>query len=228
MTTRIGPRDVRVARPRLRGPRRAGSPGPRPPPASGDPVAATHQGPSAENGPRCGGCPVCFAPGWCALFPGGGGGALVAPARPFGGRVGLAPPVLRRLSPPPPAPPLEESGLGVDQCPQLLPPPPPPWGGSATPEGGGGPCPPLWPMAPPPPPYAGGRCPQKYLLGLGRGGGKMRTRFYPHPTRVCPSRRCADARDACTRSPCAPSCPAVPPWGERGGRGELLEPSLLV
>ena len=53
VATRVGPRDVGGAAPRLRGPRRAGSPGPQQPPVEGGHVAARHHGPSAENGPGC-------------------------------------------------------------------------------------------------------------------------------------------------------------------------------
>ena len=51
VATRAGPRDVRGASPGLRGLCRAGTPGPQRPPAAGGHVAATHQGPSAKNGP---------------------------------------------------------------------------------------------------------------------------------------------------------------------------------
>ena len=56
----------------------------------------------------------------------GGETALVAPARPLGGGVGPAPPVLRRSPPPPPArrPRGMGVGVGVDRRPLLLPPPP--------------------------------------------------------------------------------------------------------
>ena len=53
VATRAGPHDVRGASLGLRGPRGAGTPGPQRPPAGGGHVAATHQGPSAENGPGC-------------------------------------------------------------------------------------------------------------------------------------------------------------------------------
>ena len=53
VATRARPRDVRLAGPGLRGPRGAGTPGPKRPPAAGGHIATTHHRPSPENGPRC-------------------------------------------------------------------------------------------------------------------------------------------------------------------------------
>ena len=50
----------------------------------------------------------------------------------------------------------------------------------------------------------------------------MRTRLYPHQTRVCPPGRPAGARDACSRSRCALPCPRVP--SERSGKGCVRPP----
>ena len=148
--------------------------------------------------------------------------ALVAPARPLGGRVGPAPPVLRRSPPPPPVrrPPRDGDG-GRPTSPA----PAPPLGGGPRPRGGGGcQCPPLWLMTPPVPPSAGGRCPQKYPPALGRGGG-VRTRLYP-PPRVCVRPGALPAR--VTPVPRVPPVPGGSPWEERGGREGLPEPSPLV
>ena len=51
----------------------------------------------------------------------------------------------------------------------------------------------------------------------------MRTRLYP-PTRVCPSRRPASARDACSPFPCLPHCPVVSPRGSGEGEKGCLSP----
>ena len=106
----------------------------------------------------------------------------------------------------------------------MSPAPAPPFGGRLRPPGGGGgQCPPLWLMTPPAPPSAGGRCPQKYPPALGREGGDEDAVVTP-PTRVCPPGRPAGARDACSRSPCAPPCPAVPPGRSGEGRKGCLSP----
>ena len=153
--------------------------------------------------------------------------ALVAPARPLGGGGSSSTRAAEVAASAPCALPPRGMGVGVDRCPLLL--PPPPWGGVRDPRGGGGggggQCPPLWLVTPPAPPSADGRCPQKYPPALGREGGGGEDAAVAPPTRVCLSGRPAGARDACSRSPCAPPCPAGPPGGSgEGGKGCLSPP----
>ena len=151
----------------------------------------------------------------------GGENALVAPTRPLGGGVGPAPLVPRRSPSSPLArrPPRDGGGGRLIS----LAPAPPPWGGGVCDPLGGGQCPPMSLRTPPGLPSASRRCPRKYPPALGREGGD--DAIVRPPTRVCPSGCPAGACDACSRSPCAPPCPAVPPGGSgEGGKGCLSPP----
>ena len=141
-----------------------------------------------EGGHGCLGCP--------GTAPGGEGRSRSTYAAEVAASAPCAPP-------PPPW-----DGGGVNRRPLIL---PPPLGGIRGPRWGVNP--PLWQMTPPKPPSAGGRCPQKYLPALGRGGGDEDAVVHPPPVCVRPGALTARA----TPVPRVPApCPAVP----RGRSGE--------
>ena len=170
-------------------------------------------------------CPVRFPPSRCSLFRGGevGRNYLGCPGTaPWGGG-GVQLHFYcggRRL------PPLRAAPKGWGWGSTDVPCSPPPPAKSASSGGGGGSMP--SPVVDDPAVSRQEMSPKVSANPQERGGGDEDAVVPPPPTRGCLSGRPAGAHDACSRSPCASPCPAVP-LGESGeGLEGLPQPSPLV